>query len=932
MALPVVSDNYHRGREGVRAVDAGVSRLGLVWRENRDVDFGIDGTIELVTARRATGRLVAAQVKSGPSYFNHDHGDAWHYYPESRHREYWRNHSLPVLVFLHHPETNETYWANAQRALSNGGLFVPMPKSQTLATATPESLFGSSDATHGSYDAASDPQGAFTLPATHQRNPYFVANSDLISELNRSPLGSNCVIYGMGGVGKTQHAVQFAHEARSRFSHVFWVNADTPKLLQESVGALSEFPELGIAGASETDPALKARQIRRWLGGNRGWLLIVDNADSPEAVRAVESFIPAGHTGLVLITTQFAQWSPVFRRLQLLEWPEKDGVRFLEARLVDLELPAEELRRLTMALDGLPLALEHASAFLLQSRVSVSTYLEVFQRHGRLHHEPTAGATDHQRTIEGTWWITARRLAFLQRYLIHIIASLGSAPLPRRVFEFLLPSALKDYTHSGRELRLLRQSVGEPGGVDRALAELSKYSLARVSDSAVQLHPLLQSIVRADPGPSAFRLHFWTLGIVHKIPRKEWRYFLWAKRAANLIEFDGVLPGSIGSHSDMFARREYMPHVEAAVAALPEKYFKRFIFRAHLQGGLEQYEIRMSLYKRGIVQLTERFSENASNNPPLAQETVWFVATVETLYRAVVETKERSDLTYRLESFSKSDKGPEVRDVYGFMRALAKAHLEIGQTEMSRRLFEFGYRQSVADDRAGDVERGAIRIDHAAAFFRTAPETETLELIREGMTHLAGFESYYQFHEGAAMYALLACSPEQLQATLDWLEKAVTHVRPLIPAGYAFGCMVSRLHARALAESGRYDDAIVNANKALALALRAPEAKVKSELALLWELRGRILDAHKQHRRAARSYRRCFEIERHESTVTSRRQAELLARAATSFARAGDADRALRCLAEVEALLVRAVDSNEKIDQRFIDLVTLARSSVAGNE
>jgi hypothetical protein len=114
-----VSEEHFTGREGVRAVDAAAAAMRILWRETPAPDIGIDGQLEHLDAdRRATGGLVAVQVKSGPSYMHID-GDHIVLYPEPKHRHYWELFPIPVLLVIHDPSAARCYWADARQALRN---------------------------------------------------------------------------------------------------------------------------------------------------------------------------------------------------------------------------------------------------------------------------------------------------------------------------------------------------------------------------------------------------------------------------------------------------------------------------------------------------------------------------------------------------------------------------------------------------------------------------------------------------------------------------------------------------------------------------------------------------------------------------------------------------------------------------------------------
>ena len=118
MDLPKAGTTYTQERLGIAAVQLYAARRNQIWRETGTGDVGIDGNIEFVNAEGfATGRIVAVQVKSGPSYFKNPTLQGWKFYPERKHRNYWESFSLPVLLVLHDPDTNKSYWADARQAL-----------------------------------------------------------------------------------------------------------------------------------------------------------------------------------------------------------------------------------------------------------------------------------------------------------------------------------------------------------------------------------------------------------------------------------------------------------------------------------------------------------------------------------------------------------------------------------------------------------------------------------------------------------------------------------------------------------------------------------------------------------------------------------------------------------------------------------------------
>ena len=115
---------------------------GFVLTPNSDV--GIDGQVEFVDANgRATGLIVAAQVKSGESYLDGD-DDAIVYHPSDKHANYWREFPVPVLLAIHDPSTKAIYWTDARQQLRSsptGHSPIRVSRSQAVGKTEPAEFF-----------------------------------------------------------------------------------------------------------------------------------------------------------------------------------------------------------------------------------------------------------------------------------------------------------------------------------------------------------------------------------------------------------------------------------------------------------------------------------------------------------------------------------------------------------------------------------------------------------------------------------------------------------------------------------------------------------------------------------------------------------------------------------------------------------------------
>lgn len=146
MEFPKAGPSYMQERSGIAAVQSYAAAKRQIWRETGTADVGIDGQLEFVTTEGfATGRTVAAQVKSGPSFFQNTSTAGWKFYPEDKHQNYWEHFPLPVLLVLHNPDNAKSYWIDARQALRAPSheerAYIEVPKTNVLEATSPAALF-----------------------------------------------------------------------------------------------------------------------------------------------------------------------------------------------------------------------------------------------------------------------------------------------------------------------------------------------------------------------------------------------------------------------------------------------------------------------------------------------------------------------------------------------------------------------------------------------------------------------------------------------------------------------------------------------------------------------------------------------------------------------------------------------------------------------
>src|SRR5262249_21268569 len=159
-----------------------------------------------------------------------------------------------------------------------------------------------------------------------RRNPNFTGRAELLEALERALASTQAAaltqaIHGLGGVGKTQLAVEYAYRHAVEYDLVWWVRAEEPATLAADYAGLARPLDLPEKDAAEQALAVEAARV--WLEHNRRWLLIFDNAVDPTDL---ERYRPRGAGGHVLITSRNPRWRGAAQPLRVEEMARKEAV------------------------------------------------------------------------------------------------------------------------------------------------------------------------------------------------------------------------------------------------------------------------------------------------------------------------------------------------------------------------------------------------------------------------------------------------------------------------------------------------------------------------------------------------------------------------------------------------------------------------------
>ena len=291
-----------------------------------------------------------------------------------------------------------------------------------------------------------------------------------VPEMAGSPAVSRA-LSGLGGVGKTRLALEYAFRHAESYSARLFVGADTATALQSNLAALTQRTILDLPEQAETDEGKKRDAALSWLNQHPGWLMILDNVDSEKAAGAVEDLIARLSGGHLLVTSRLSNYSNSVDLLPVQVLSETAASEFLlrrtdgkRRRQPNDHQQAEALAR---ELDCLPLALEQAGAYIAQRRLTLENYLQQWsQQRDKLLAWNDPRLMKYPKSVFVTWQTSFDQLGEPARQLLQRLAWLSPAPIPEALLEVPVPN------------------VAGEGDPFEDLTDLEAYSLVTCAETA----------------------------------------------------------------------------------------------------------------------------------------------------------------------------------------------------------------------------------------------------------------------------------------------------------------------------------------------------------------------------------------------------------------------------------------------------------------
>ena len=389
-------------------------------------------------------------------------------------------------------------------------------------------------------------------------NPFFTGREDLLELLlERLSARHSAVLtqpqpqalYGLGGIGKTQTATEFIYRNTDYYTNVFWLKAADRETLVADFVALAQLLELPDPPKDEHYETRIITAVKRWLSENDDWLLVLDNADD---LPMVQKFLPTKRKGYILFTTRAQASGQIAANIEVKKLALAEGTLLLlrASKRVDGKATLEQAKpedrtvaeQIAREMDGLPLALVQAAAFIDEAGCSLADYLDLYARH-RIELLARSGnlMLDYEETVMTTWSLSFQKIeqqSPAAAVILHVCAFLSSDAIPEELL-----------TRGLAELSIIPGAEGlNKLKLEEALIVLRKYSLLHRNNEThmLNMHRLVQAVLKESLDEPTRRL--------------------WAERTVRIV--NAAFPEA--SYSKDSPHQYYLPHVQECATLINE--------------------------------------------------------------------------------------------------------------------------------------------------------------------------------------------------------------------------------------------------------------------------------------------------------------------------------------------------------------------------
>ncbi|WP_165423853.1 FxSxx-COOH system tetratricopeptide repeat protein [Ktedonosporobacter rubrisoli] len=471
---------------------------------------------------------------------------------------------------------------------------------------------------------------------------------------------------GLGGIGKTQIALEYLHRTSHLYRSIVWLNSSSRETLSTEVSNLAE--KLGLPERDHADEGQLFAAVKDWLQNQTSWLLVLDHLDD---LALIDLIVPSQGSGHVILTTHIQTLGEITSMIPITQLDIDASVLFLLKRsgIIRGKTPLaqtppeaiEQARAIAQALDGFPLALDQAGAYLEETGCGLNNYLTLLQqervtllsRRGRI-----VSTQNHPESVTITLTLAIEKV-IQQRptnlQLLRLLAFLQPEAIP---YELLVDGAA--------ELNEpLRSLAAQPLALNEALADLHSYSLLHyLADTTIlRIRRIIQAV------------------LIDALPRRQQRQ--WASQVIRMV--NRVFPEV---HFAVRAKCErYLPQAQHC-ASLITRYQLSSKEAGQLLERLGFYCYQKACYQEAEKYLSQALQLQEQHHRAEAQEIASTLNALGLLYHRQARYQEAESVHLRALELREQVLGPTHPQTAESLYNLAVLYGSLGQYQQAEQFYQ----------------------------------------------------------------------------------------------------------------------------------------------------------------------------------------------------------------------------------------------------
>ena len=506
----------------------------------------------------------------------------------------------------------------------------------------------------------------------YRQNAFFTDRETILTDLSsfftvaQTHQTRILALNGPGGIGKTQIALEYLYRSSNLYQTILWLNASTRERFSAEVSTLAE--QLALSEKDRADEVHLFTAVRRWLQSQTSWLLVLDQIDN---LTLIDLIVPARGSGHILLTTRTQAMGEIASSLSIAHLDTDAGILFLLQRAGIIptgasrdQVPLEAIQQaapIVQTMDGFPLALDQAGAYLEETGCGLAAYLALFQqerttllgRRGRV-----VGGQNHPESVTVTLTLAVEKVIqqrAINLHLLRLLAFLHSESIP---YELLVDGA-------GALNEPLRSLVAYPLALNETLADLHSYSLIyhQTDTTTLRIHRIIQAV------------------LIDALPKKQQRQ--WASQAVRLVSrvFPEVRFDTRGECE------RYLPQAQHC-ASLMTNFRLALKEGAQLLQRLGLYCYRKACYSEAETYLTQALQLQEQHRWATPQEIAQTLNSLGLLYHRQARYQEAETIHLRALELREQTPGPAHPQAAESLHNLAVLYGSQGQYQQAEQCYQ----------------------------------------------------------------------------------------------------------------------------------------------------------------------------------------------------------------------------------------------------